>query len=223
MYINTTNATSKPFYGYSLSNGLSSAWHYLDGNDSNKWKLSNNGDRITVTTNGLVGIGTTAPDAALTVAGIADKPGGGSWAVFSDARLKKNVQPLEGALDRLLRLQGVTFEYKDPSAIHELPGTQIGMIAQEVEKVFPDWVDTAPTGMKRLSVHGFEALTVEALRDLRQEKDAQVAELKAANTEIRNENAKLQKEIAAQKEAVSLLETRLGAVEKALSQRSDVE
>ena len=39
------------------------------------------------------------------------------------------------------------------------------MIAQEVEKVFPDWVETAPNGMKRLSIHGFEALTVEALRD----------------------------------------------------------
>jgi hypothetical protein len=50
------------------------------------------------------------------------------------------------------------------------------MIAQEVEKVFPDWVETGPDGMKRLSIRGFEALAVEALRDLRAEKDKQISE-----------------------------------------------
>ncbi|MCA1779879.1 MAG: tail fiber domain-containing protein, partial [Xanthomonadaceae bacterium] len=39
------------------------------------------------------------------------KPGGGSWASSSDARLKKNIEPLRGALPRLLQLAGVTFEY----------------------------------------------------------------------------------------------------------------
>jgi hypothetical protein len=208
MFINTTTATGKPFYGYSLNNGQI-AWSYVDGSDANKWKLNLGGDRLTVTTAGFVGIGTTAPDATLSVNGTADKPGGGSWTVFSDARLKKNVQPLEGALDRLMRLQGVTFEYKDPGAIHELPGAQIGMIAQEVEKVFPDWVDTAPTGMKRLSIHGFEALTVEALRDLRKEKDDRIAALEA-------ENARRQSELAKQKANTARLEARLSALEKIL-------
>lgn len=163
--------------------------------------------------------------------------------MFSDARLKKNVQPLEGALDRLMRLQGVTFEYKDPVAIHELPGTQIGMIAQEVEKVFPDWVDTAPNGMKRVSVHGFEALTVEALRELRKEKDeklaevettaadvseanaklrketdARLAELEKANLQVRDENEKLQKELAGEKETVALLVSRLQVLERQFAQ-----
>ena len=32
------------------------------------------------------------------------------------------------------------------------------MIAQEVEQVFPDWVETGKDGMKRLSIRGFEAL-----------------------------------------------------------------
>src|SRR5439155_6873876 len=113
MYMSTPNSTSKPFYGYAPG-GATVAWHYVDGNDTNKWKLNvGNIDRVTVTTGGLVGIATTTPDSTLTVNGTASKPAGGSWAVFSDARLKKNVQPLEGALDRLMRLQGVTFEYKD--------------------------------------------------------------------------------------------------------------
>ena len=38
-----------------------------------------------IATNGEVGIGTTSPDALLTVNGTADKPGGGSWSTFSDA------------------------------------------------------------------------------------------------------------------------------------------
>jgi hypothetical protein len=231
MYINTASATGRPFYGYALGGG-GVAWHYIDGNDGNKWKLNYSGDRITVTSGGLVGIGTTAPDATLSVNGTADKPGGGSWTTFSDARLKKNVKPLEGALDRLMRLQGVTFEYKDPDAIHELHGVQIGMIAQEVEKIFPDWVDTAPNGMKRLSVHGFEALAVEAMRQLRTEEDAKLAEFKAANanlqketdaklaglesanTQIRHENEELQKQLAGEKQTVAQLESRLAILEK---------
>jgi hypothetical protein len=123
---------------------------------------------------GNVGIGTTSPDALLTVNGAADKPGGGSWSTFSDVRLKKNIQPLSGVLQKLLTLRGVSFEYKEPEKIHELSGERIGMIAQEVEQVFPDWVESGPAGYKRLTYRGFEALTVEALRVLRDEKDTQL-------------------------------------------------
>ena len=44
------------------------------------------------------------------------------------------------------------------------------------QQVFPDWVETGKDGMKRLSIRGFEALTVEALRELRSEKDQQIRE-----------------------------------------------
>src|SRR5205085_7741827 len=114
----------------------------------------------------------------LAVNGLAAKPGGGSWSTFSDARLKHDVRPLEGTLDKLLALHGVSFVYNDPAAIHERPGLRIGMVAQEVEKVFPDWVETGPEGYRRLTYRGFEALTVEAVRDLRHEKDAEIERLK---------------------------------------------
>jgi hypothetical protein len=133
-------------------------------------------NQFLIRASGGVGINTTSPEFLLHVNGDAGKPGGGAWSVTSDARLKKNVQPLEQALERLLRLRGVTFEYKDPKAAHELPGERTGMIAHEVEKVFPDWVETGKDGMKRLSIRGFEALTVEALRELRAEKDRQLRE-----------------------------------------------
>lgn len=156
-------------------------------------------NQFLVRASGGVGINTEAPQFALHVNGDAGKPGGGAWSVASDERLKKEVRPLEQALARLLKLHGVTYEYRNPEAIHELPGQQTGMIAQEVEKVFPEWVETGRDGMKRLSVRGFEALTVEALRELRTEKDAQI---RARDTQI------------------EAMEKRLAAIEAKLNDRA---
>ena len=133
--------------------------------------LNNNGGNVNLSASGTgrVAIGHGAPAFTLDVAGSAGKPGGGSWSVSSDARLKKNVRDLDGALERVLALRGVTYEYIDPAAIGELSGERIGFVAQEVERVFPDWVGTKDDGMRFLTIRGFEALAVEALRDLRDE------------------------------------------------------
>jgi endosialidase-like protein len=118
-----------------------------------------------------VGIGTTAPTALLHVAGSATVNGALTvWGVFSnpsDARLKKNIRPLEGALEKLLALRGVEFEWKREDLARLRPGRHAGLIADEVEKIFPGWVHDDPgTGMKLLGAQGFEALAVEALRQL---------------------------------------------------------
>ena len=68
----------------------------------------------------------------LEVNGTAAKPGGGSWTSSSDIRLKKNVKTIEDALDRILALRGVEFEWDEPERARLLPGPQMGMIAQEV-------------------------------------------------------------------------------------------
>jgi hypothetical protein len=131
----------------------------------------------------------------LTILGSGFKPGGGSWSVSSDVRLKKNIHPLDRALESLLDLHGITFEYKDPDAIHELHGERIGFTAQNVEKVFPDWVSEGADGYKRVTVRGFEALTVEALRELETRETAESAEiqkLRAENRELHDENRALQ-------------------------------
>jgi hypothetical protein len=102
----------------------------------------------------------------LVVTGTARKPGGGSWADLSDRKLKTDIRQLEGALDTLLQLRGVRFEWREPERHGNLTGPQIGMIAQEVETVLPEWVSTTPQGYKLLAIRGFEALTVEAFREL---------------------------------------------------------
>lgn len=108
----------------------------------------------------------------LTIAGNAFKPGGGAWSAPSDIKLKNNVVPLEGALTRLLLLRGVSFEWKEPEKQGNLTGIQMGMVAQEVEQVFPEWVGTSPDGNKFISIRGFEALSVESFRELKAEIDA---------------------------------------------------
>jgi hypothetical protein len=98
----------------------------------------------------------------------------------SDSRLKKNVQPMVGVLDQLLRLHGVTFEWKDTTMLGHLSGTHKGFIAQDVEKVFPSWVGADGDGFKTLGVEPREgfALTVEALRELKIKNDELEARLK---------------------------------------------
>ncbi|MGE0481058.1 MAG: tail fiber domain-containing protein [Phycisphaerae bacterium] len=142
--------------------------------------------RMVVNSSGQVGIGTADPMGfTLAVSGSAAKVGGGSWSILSDARLKRNIVDLAGALERLLALRGTTFEYARPDHALQARGEQIGFIAQEVERVFPDWVEVADNGYKFVTVKGFEALTVEALRELRAEKDAEIAELRGQVSELK--------------------------------------
>jgi hypothetical protein len=126
---------------------------------------------------GSVGIGTPNPTYMLHLgADSAAKPGANTWTISSDERLKMDVTPLENSLDRLLKLRGVSFRWIDPEAHGGRTGVETGLIAQEVEEVFPEWVGADASGYKTLTVGGFEALAAEALRELRAEKDSQIAQ-----------------------------------------------
>jgi hypothetical protein len=120
------------------------------------------------------------------------KPTGTTWSNPSDARLKRDVRPLENTLDRVLQLRGVTFEYANPDQGLHPAGRHTGFIAQEVQQVFPDWVGSTPDGYLTVGPNGFEAMTVEALRDLRAEKDAEVSALRDALAAATARNAAMQ-------------------------------
>lgn len=112
----------------------------------------------------------------VTFTGSVFKPGGGSFSNSSDRRLKKEIKELDGSLDKMLKLRSVSYRYKEPEKLYASDRPYDGFIAQEVEEVFPEWVSEGPEGMKQLSITGFESLTVQAIRELREEKDAQIAE-----------------------------------------------
>jgi hypothetical protein len=105
----------------------------------------------------------------------------------SDERLKKNITPLKGALDTLMGLRGVTFEWKDPEAQPEGDrGVQIGFIAQNVEKTFPKWVGEH-NGFKTLDIpqRQIAALQVEAIRTLKTENDGLRADVETLKEQVR--------------------------------------
>jgi endosialidase-like protein len=103
----------------------------------------------------------------------------------SDARLKKNVMPIGGALDRVLKLRGVTYEWKDPQKHGGATSTQTGFIAQEVEKEFPGWVRVDTDGYKMLNTDGVDAMLLEGLRTVKAENDALRDRVKALESNRR--------------------------------------
>lgn len=123
-----------------------------------------------ITTDELVGIGSAAPQAKLHVQGDVLAT---NYRTLSDARLKADVEPIGGALDGVMALQGVSFTWIDqPDAPR-----QIGLIAQEVEPVFPDLVAELPGGLKSVQYDGLGVVLVEALKEQQALIDAQRREL----------------------------------------------
>lgn len=162
---------------------------------SNFGTVPPNGMRIA----GAVGIGADPGAFTLVCNGDAAKPGGGSWSVFSDARLKRNIESLApGMLDRLLSLRGYTFEYVEEAIKNRLglPGRQTGLVAQEVKAVFPEWVGTDDDGFLYVTERGQTAIMIEAMRELRAEKDAQIRSLQHANAQLEKRLARLEAVVA---------------------------
>jgi hypothetical protein len=82
----------------------------------------------------------------------------------SDERLKDNIVEIEGALDKVLALRGVEFDWNDNQEVHE--GHDIGVIAQEVEAVAPELVTTRDNGYKAVKYDKLVALLIQAIKEL---------------------------------------------------------
>ena len=87
----------------------------------------------------------------------------------SDATLKTNVETLTGSLDKVKALRGVSYDWIESG------GSEIGVIAQEVEAVIPDVVSTNDEGIKSVKYGNMVAVLIEAIK----EQQAQIDELKA--------------------------------------------
>ncbi|MBI4397058.1 MAG: tail fiber domain-containing protein [Elusimicrobia bacterium] len=147
-----------------------------------------------------VGIGITNPSYKLQLGtDSAAKPNGGGWSNSSDIRVKKNIQPISGALDKMLSLRGVSFQWVHPEEHGNLATPRLGFIAQESEQVFPEWItEVTPQGkdkdlvgggkIKSMGIFGFEALTVEAVRELKAENES----LKAELNQLKEDNQRIE-------------------------------
>ena len=169
----------------------------------------------------------------LVVWGGASKPGGGLWSFTSDQRLKADIQPLESRmLDRLLSLDTIRFQYNDKARELGLgaDGEYIGLIAQQVREMFPEWVSENGDGYLKVGEQGLTAIMIQALRDLEhdhenqlkalaQRKDQRIAELTRYQDSLIKRLATVESEaeaLRAMAERNRTLEARLMALEAAL-------
>lgn len=121
----------------------------------------------------------------------------GTFTNPSDQRLKKEIKPIEPVLDKILKLQGVSYLWKSenelPDFVNASPeakdlgnrfnfpeGIQLGVIAQEVEKLFPQLVLTDAEGVKSVDYIKFTPIFIEAFKEQQKEID----ELRAKNAQL---------------------------------------
>lgn len=96
----------------------------------------------------------------------------------SDRRYKKDIKAIEkqAALDTLMKLEPVSYQYKDGYGGR---GKHYGFIAQDVQKIMPDLVTAADTPDQRLGLEyqGLIAPIIAAIQELKAENDALRAEI----------------------------------------------
>ena len=86
----------------------------------------------------------------------------------SDVGLKRDVETIPNALERVSQLRGVNFRWADPEGSSRL---HMGVIGQEVEGVFPELVYTDPNGMKSVAYLELMGALVESIKELKSEND----------------------------------------------------
>ena len=102
------------------------------------------------------------------VNGNASKSSAGSWLGNSDARLKKDIQPLDDALQKIMQLKGITYQWNDnKTGIKRPEGIQMGFTAQNIKDIFPNEVSTDAQGFLQTAYGTYDALIVEAIKELK--------------------------------------------------------
>ena len=110
-----------------------------------------------------IGVGTEAS----TVAGEIRAAGDVTAYYSSDIRLKENINPIDNALTKVEMISGNTYDWKEGfEQIHSNKGRDVGVIAQELEKVLPEVVTERETGYKAVNYEKIVPLLIEAIKEL---------------------------------------------------------
>jgi len=194
----TEKLTIKTGNGYGMlhTNGTQEVGSYL--NSSGGWLgtksnhplhlFTNDGaSRLTVATDGNIGIGKTDPSHPLHMNSGAHCTAAGVWVDASDRAFKQNISPIPYGLHEILQLRPSAYKYR-------IDGSKsIGFIAQEMEKVIPEVV-SGEEGSKGIGYGLLTAVLVKSVQELKAENDA----LKQENTAIKTRLEQIEKWIAAQ-------------------------
>ncbi|HNN07214.1 MAG TPA: tail fiber domain-containing protein [Leptospiraceae bacterium] len=164
-----------------------------------------------------VGIGQTSPSEKLEVVGdikvgtsgsngCLKNFGGGTitGTCSSDEKLKKDIRPMESVLDKVSQLVPKTYHWRSEEYPNKKFGTQkeYGLVAQDVEKIFPDMVENDSNGLKAIHYERLPILTVQAVKELS-------LRLRGATEDLdreKLENAKLKQKLLSVEERLNVLE-----------------
>jgi hypothetical protein len=176
---------------------------------------------------GNVGIGTATPGFTLDVNGSIAAVG--ALQAHSDKRLKKNIVKVDNSLDKLLALNGVYFDWRKDEfpGIHFEGGRQLGVIAQDVEKVFPEAVAKNKDGIRSVAYTMLIAPLIEAVKELYTKiighdeaiasNERAIASVKTNALEANARIKKLENENSVKDKKIAELTSRLMRIEKMLS------
>jgi hypothetical protein len=153
---------------------------------------------------GNIGIGTLSPSEKLEVCGNLKVIGtinasstinaSQSISCSSDVRFKKNITPLPNALTSVMKLQGVNYYWKTT----EFPEKQfantkqVGFIAQDLEKIYPEMVITDKEGYKSVDYSRLTPVLVEAMKEQQKIIEEQQQMIKRLNLKVDNTELKFQ-------------------------------
>ena len=149
-----------------------------------------------ISSNGNFGIKTSAPAYPLDVAGDVNIASanvlrfGGTQVCAtagctstSDRRLKQNIAPLQSSLQNILQLQGVSYDWIDREKYGQ--SHQIGLVAQDLEKIYPEVVVTdSHTGLKSVAYDHLIAPMIEAVKALHAQIQSAVADLTLVKSQV---------------------------------------
>ena len=113
----------------------------------------------------------------------------------SDRRLKTNINPLQKSLDKVMKLNGVTFNWDKSVKYNANASTtlQYGFIAQEIEKIIPELVSEDSNGYKTVNYIGVIPVLTQAM----QEQQKEIEQLKEENQKLNNTLQELLKRVEA--------------------------
>jgi hypothetical protein len=107
----------------------------------------------------------------------------------SDARLKQNIEQFPPVLDKISQLQPVTYDWRaeEHPEYHFGNERTTGLIAQEVEKVFPNMVATDERGYKAVNYSQLPLLLLQAIRELKANSDSTIQQQQSQIRELKTE------------------------------------